>query len=70
MADGSDGPILNPWALSIGSAVCEPLAVFAGPIDPRDPPEVRARSSGSRSWRGMLGLLLADQVFRNYRFIR
>jgi hypothetical protein len=51
MADGSDGPILNPWALSIGSEVCEPLAAFAGPIDPRDPPEVRARGPGSRSWR-------------------
>ena len=70
MADGSDGPILNLWALSIGSELCEPVAAFAGPIDPREPPEVSARRSGSRSWRGMLGLLLADQVFRNYRFIR
>jgi hypothetical protein len=51
MADGSDGPILNPWTLSIGSEVCEPLTAFAGPIDPRDPPEVRARSSESRSLR-------------------
>jgi hypothetical protein len=51
MADGPDGPILNPWALSIGSEVCEPLAAFAGPIDPQDPPEVRARSSRSRCWR-------------------
>ena len=42
--------------------VCEPLAAFAGPIDPQDPPEVRVRSSGSRSW-GMLVLLLANRAF-------
>jgi hypothetical protein len=58
MADGSDGPFLNPWALSIGSEVCEPLAAFAGPIDPQDPPGVRARSSESRSWR--VGILPSE----------
>jgi hypothetical protein len=52
MADGSDGPILNLWALSIGSELCEPVAAFAGPIDPREPPEVSARRSGSRSQEG------------------